>query len=82
MKSIHNVVTFLAAVVVLSWAGWQTYLHWDIIMKKVAVTPVATKCKPCCNNCKCGKVDCAGACCADKKCCDACGCTDAGCCKK
>ena len=39
MKSIHNLVTFLAAVVVLSWAGWQTYLHWDILMAKVAVTP-------------------------------------------
>ena len=81
MKTIHNLVTFLAAVVILSWAGWQTYLHWDILMQKVQ--PVAVvKCKPCCNNCKCGKADCKGACCADKKCCDTCGCTDAGCCKK
>jgi len=82
MKAIHNTVTFLAAVVVLTWAGWQTYLHWDILMNKanVAVTP-AKKC-PCCTHCTCGKTDCKGACCADKKCCDACGCTDAGCCKQ
>lgn len=82
MKAIYNLVTFLAAVVVLAWAGWQTYLHWDVLTKQVMVPPVAAKCKPCCGNCKCGKTDCAGACCADKKCCDACGCTDAGCCKK
>lgn len=88
MKAIHNTVTFLAAIVVLSWAGWQTYLHWDILLNKAVVVPQtrqqhppAKKC-PCCNHCTCGKTDCKGACCADKKCCDICGCTEAGCCKK
>ncbi len=85
MKALYNVVTFLAAVVILSWAGWQTYLHWDILMNKAAVhhaKPIPVPCKTCCKHCICGKADCKGACCADKKCCDACGCTDSGCCKK
>lgn len=34
MKAIYNLVTFLAALVVLAWAGWETYLHWDVITGK------------------------------------------------
>lgn len=37
MKAIYNLVTFLAALVVLSWAGWETYLHWDVITGKAPV---------------------------------------------
>lgn len=76
MKALYNLVTFLAAVVILTWAGWQTYLHWDI---PVAKKPAACLC---CKHCACGKTDCKGACCPDKKCCNDCGCTEAGCCKK
>ena len=75
MKAFYNLVTFLAAVVVLGWAGWCTYTHWDVLVKQ----PTTLRCK-CCMNCVCGKKDCKGGCCG-KKCCNDCGCTEAGCCK-
>ena len=74
MKFIYNTVTFLAAVVVLAWAGWEVYLHKDFVAVKSS-----TAC-PCCKQCVCGKADCKGGCCG-KKCCDGCGCAEAGCCK-
>ena len=89
MKALYNLVTFLAAVVVLGWASWCTYTHWDLLVNKSVVVKPIPVC-PCCKNCKCGKTDCKGACCDEtkatccdnKKCCGNCGCTDAGCCKK
>lgn len=72
MKAIYNLVTFLAALVVLAWAGWETYLHWDVITGKAPMVwhhgklaPHHKKC--CCKECKCENCpkDCAGDCCKD-----------------
>lgn len=38
MKAIYNTITLLAALVVLTWAGWETYLHWGVITGKAEVT--------------------------------------------
>ncbi len=51
MKAIYNLVTFVAALVVLSWAVWETYLHVGFVMK-----PAACACKCGCptTTCTCG----------------------------
>jgi len=76
MKALYNFVTFLAAVVILGWAGWCVYTHWDILVKQVTKP---AHCKPCCAECTCNKANCKTV--DGKKCCADCGCDQPGCCK-
>lgn len=81
MKAIHGTVTFLAALVILAFAGWQTYLHWDVVTGKHPVSKCAcvadckcVKCKcktgkKCIADCTCGKCECNANCkCAKCEC--------------
>lgn len=88
MKFVYNLVTFLAAVVVLA----CVCTHWDLLTTKptpavkcecgktdcdlvqlqVVLTPTPAVKCPCCKHCKCGKTDCEGGSC----------CTDKKCCNK
>jgi hypothetical protein len=70
MKAIHGIITFLAALVVLAFAGWQTYLHWDMVTGKHTMSKCA-----CVADCKCVKCDCK----AGKKCIAACTCAKCKC---
>lgn len=53
MKMVYNVVTFLAAVIVLGWASWETYLHVGFYTKAAATCPCDCGCKET-GTCKCG----------------------------
>jgi hypothetical protein len=72
VKALYYTVTFLASLVILTAAGFETYIHWSEITALVdtAVTkPLSAgrhkKCK-CDADCKCGKkCECNG---TDKKC--------------
>lgn len=65
MKAIYNLVTFLAAVVILATAGWCTYLHRDTIKNVFNGNCI------CVDNCACGdKCKCD----AEKRCAPACSC--------
>jgi hypothetical protein len=96
MRFIYYTVTFLAALVILAYAGWQTYLHRNVILNAVpnvnfgkpdAPKPKPhnpIKCKDCtCTDCKCTEGKC---CCAKCECPGACcnekkaGCGPKGCC--
>lgn len=57
MKAIYYTVTFLAAVVILTVAGWVAYTHHTAIKTEINhLTNPACKCAPCnCNTpCHCG----------------------------
>jgi hypothetical protein len=69
MKTIYNVVTFLAAVVVLAWASFEVYLHAGYYMHPAAACSCACGCS------KTGKCDC-----GDKCSCDTCDCGKTGTC--
>jgi hypothetical protein len=73
MKAIYYTVTFLAALVVLAFAGWQAYLHKDVIVGNVPGI-VGKKCG--CNaDCKCTKAECK--CSAENSCSPDCDCVKA-----
>jgi hypothetical protein len=64
VKALYYLVTFLAALVVLGWAGWEGYLHYEMINNIVAVphspTPPTPNCQCGCTetgNCKCQDCD-------------------------
>lgn len=74
MKAIYYTVTFLAALVVLTFAGWQAYVHKDVI-----VNTVQQKCG-CSADCTCPSGKCA--CNAETSCTPDCDCAaKAPCCK-
>lgn len=64
MKAIYNVVTFLAALVILAGGGWCTYKHWNVLVGVPACPCKSCSCCPGCGN---------GACtCSTCKCCPNC----------
>ncbi len=60
MKSLYYTVTFLAALMVLAYTGFQTYLHWPLVVQtlhKVMPPPKHAKDGSCCEpkpKCVCG----------------------------
>lgn len=85
MKAFYNFITFMAALVVLGWAGWEVYLHVGMFTAPAAVKAGACACKACVCKCGCDK----GGKCECKKCVCDCGCAPkhhekpdcGGCCK-
>lgn len=77
MKFIYNTVTFLAALVVLGYAGWQTYLHWNVLKGQVLYDSKC--CQPpqktsgCNKDCSYTNKNCA--CANGKKCSESCTCS-------
>lgn len=70
MKLFYYTVTFLAALVVLTLAGWEVYLHRDVIQNAVHKVP-ATKCG-CNDGCACPAGQCK--CNVDESCSPDCDC--------
>lgn len=77
MKAIYYTVTFLAALVVLTFAGWEVYLHRNVIANAVHHQAAPCGCNTGCT-CPAGKC----ACNVDESCSPDCDCAaKAPCCK-
>ena len=60
MKAIYYLVTFVAASLVIAYAGWETYLHWPILVGPGMVHSQPADCMGCSCGCKeSGVCDCA-----------------------